>query len=179
ISELTRDSWGARWLTGLRQDVGYALRSARRSPVFGAAVVLSLALGIGAATAVFSLADTVYLRPLPYRTPGELMFVAMPIFHLEMVVWPDDVAWRKDHSAFLELAAMQFHGGNPATLGDSNPAEVRVTRVSYNFVTTLGVQPAMGRNFEQSEELPNAPKTALLTDALWRNHFHSRPDIVW
>ena len=66
---------------------------------------------------------------------------------------------------------MQFHGGNPATLGDKEPVEVRTTRVSYNFVTALGVQPAMGRNFEPQEELPNAPKTALLTDALWRNQF--------
>ncbi len=178
VAEQTRDSWGARWLTGVRQDFEYALRSGRRTPAFGAAVTLSLALGIGAATVIFSVADTVYLRPLPYPAPNELMFVAMRIFRLEMVLSPDYVAWRRDHSAFLHLAAMQFHGGNPATLGDKDPVEVHVTRVSYNFITTLGVQPAMGRNFEQSEELPNGPRTALLSDALWRNHFHSRPDIV-
>src|SRR3954447_7152345 len=77
VAELTRDSWGARWLSGIRQDVEYALRSVRRTPGFSATVVLSLGLGIGAATVVFSLADTVYLRPLPYRAPDELMFVAM------------------------------------------------------------------------------------------------------
>jgi predicted permease len=178
VAEQTRDSWGARWLSGIRQDMEYALRSARRTPSFSAAVVLSLALGIGAATVVFSVADTVYLRPLPYRAPDELMFVAMRLFHLEMVTSPDYVAWRKDHSAFVELAAMQYHGGNAAILGDQEPAEVRNTRVSYNFLTALGVPPAMGRNFEQEEELPNARKTALLTDGLWRNHFHARPDIV-
>jgi predicted permease len=159
-------------------DCRYALRSGRRTPVFGAAVVLSLALGIGTATVIFSLADTVYLRPLPYPAPHELMFVAMRIFQLEMVLSPDYVAWRKDNSAFLQLAAMQFHGGRPATLGGKDPAEVRVTRVSYNFVTALGVQPSMGRNFEQSEELPSAHETALLTDALWRTRFGSRADIV-
>lgn len=178
VAEKTRDSWGARWLTGIRQDLEYAWRSGCRNPAFSATVVLSLALGIGAATVVFSLADTVYFRPLPYPAPDQLMFVAMRIFHLEMVLSPDYVAWRKDHSAFLHLAAMQFRGGNPATLGDKEPAEVRVTRVSYNFITALGVQPAMGRNFEQSEELPNAHKTALLTDALWRKQFRSRVDIV-
>jgi len=178
VAEQTRESWGARWLTGVRQDLEYAWRSGRRTPVFGAAVVLSLALGIGAATVVFSLADTAYLRPLPYRAPHELMFVAMRMFNLEMVLSPDYAAWRKDHSAFLELAAMQFHGGNAATLGEKDPVEVRVTRVSYNFVTTLGVQPAMGRNFQPREELPNAHKTTLLTDALWRTRFGSRADIV-
>src|SRR5690348_5851294 len=63
VAEQTRESWGARWLTGIRQDFEYAWRSGRRTPLFGAAVVLSLALGIGAATVVFSVADTVYLRP--------------------------------------------------------------------------------------------------------------------
>src|ERR1051326_3999608 len=96
IAELTRESWGARWLTGLRQDVEYAFGSAPRAPAFSAAVVLSLALGIGAATVVFSVADTIYLRPLPYRAPNELMFVAMRLFGLEMVLSPYYVAWRKD-----------------------------------------------------------------------------------
>ncbi len=178
VAELTRESWGARWLTALCQDLAFALRSAGRAPAFTAAVVLSLALGIGAATVIFSLADAVYLRPLPYPGPNRLMFVAMRIFHLEFVLSPDYVAWRKDHSAFAGLAAMQFHGGNPATLGGKEPLEVHVSRVSYNFLATLGVQPAIGRNFERSDELPNAPRTALLADALWRNRFGSQRGIV-
>lgn len=72
IAELTRESWGARWLTGVRQDCEYAMRSMRRSPLFTTAVVLSLAVGIGATTVVFSVADTVYLRPLPYPVPRSL-----------------------------------------------------------------------------------------------------------
>jgi putative ABC transport system permease protein len=178
IAELTRDSWGARWLTGIRQDLDYAWRSGRRAPLFSAVVVLSLALGIAAATVIFSIADTVYLRPLPYRAPGQLMFVAMRLFGLEMVLSPDYVAWRRRQSAFQDLAAMPFQGGRAATLGDRDPVEVRTTRVSCNFVTALGVQPVLGRNFAPGEEMPNAPRTALLTDALWRNHFRSRPDIV-
>ena len=141
-------------------------------------MILSLGLGIGAATVVFSLADTVYLRRLPYRAPVELMFVAMRMFGLEMVLSPDYAAWRRDHSAFAELAAMQYHGGNVAVLGDRDPVEVRTTRVSYNFVTTLGWQPALGRNFDSQEELPNALKTALLTDGLWRRQFRARPETV-
>jgi putative ABC transport system permease protein len=178
VAELTRDSWGARWLAGMRQDLAYGLRSARRTPGFSAAVVVSLALGIGAATVVFSVADTVYLRPLPYRAPDELMFVALRMFHLEMVTSPDYGAWRRERSAFVELAAMQLHGGNVAILGEKEPVEVRTTRVSYNFVTALGVRPAKGRNFEQPEELPNAHKVALVTDGLWRQRFGARPDMV-
>ena len=182
VADQTRDSWGARWLTELRQDLEYALRSARRAPFFGAAVVLSLALGIGAATAVFSIADTVYLRPLPYAAPDRLMFVAMRMFHLEMVLSPDYAAWRKDQSTFQDLAAMQYHGGNSAILAGQargeDPIEVRVTRVSYNFLTTLGVTLALGRNFEPRDELPSAPRAALLTDTLWRTRFHSQPGIV-
>ena len=178
VAELTRESWGPRWPTGIRQDLNYALRSGRRTPAFSAAVVLSLALGIGAATVIFSVADTVYLRPLPYPAPHELMFVAMRMFGLEMVTSPDYVAWRKDHSVFRELAAMQFQGGRAATLEATEPVEVHTTRVSYNFVTTLGIHLVMGRNFEQNDELPSAPRTALITYALWRNQFHSLPDMV-
>lgn len=178
IAERTRDSWGARWLTGIRQDLDYGLRTARRAPLFSVVVIVSLALGIAAASVIFSVADTVYLRPLPYRAPDELMFVAMRLFGREMVLSPDYVAWRKDHSAFQELAAMQLQGGRATTLGNEDPIEVRTTRVSYNFVRTLGVELALGRSFEQSEELPNAPKTAILTDGLWRNHFRSRHDIT-
>lgn len=178
VAEQTRDTWGARWLTGLRQDLEYALRSARRAPVFSAAVILSLALGMGAATTIFSIADTVYLRPLPYPAPRELMFVAMRLFHREWVLSPDYVAWRQDRSAFQNLAAMQFHGGNPATLAGPEPMEVRVTRVSFNFLQTLGVQPLLGRAFERADELPTAPRAAMLTEALWRRRFSAQPGIV-
>ena len=97
---------------------------------------------------------------------------------MEMVLSPDYVAWRKDSSAFEELAAMQFHGGNPATIGGREPFEARYTRVSHNFVTTLGLKPARGRNFEPNDELPNSPRTTLLTDSLWRDHFQARPSLV-
>ena len=118
------------------------------------------------------------LKVLLGQAPSELMFVAMRMFKMEMVPAPDYVAWRRDKSAFLQLAGMQFHGGNAALLGDREPVEVRVTRVSANFLTTLGIEPALGRNFEEREELPNAPPTALLTDGLWRKHFQARRDVV-
>ena len=178
IAELTRESWGAAWWTALTQDLRYAGRTLRRSPGFTAAAVLSLALGIGAATVVFSVADTVYLRPLPYRTPERLMFIGIHMDKMDFVPSPDFIAWRRDNSAFQDMAAMQYSGGRAAILGASDPVEIRTTRVSYNFTATLGVQPAIGRSFEPQEELPNGPKAALLTDSLWRNRFQARRDVV-
>jgi predicted permease len=178
VAELTRESWGARWVGAVWQDLRYAIRAVRRSPGFTLAAVLSLALGIGASTVVFSVADTVYLRPLPYRAPEELMFVAIRLFRLEFVPSPDYVAWRRDNSVFQEMAAMQYSGGRAAILGSSDPVEIRATRVSYSFLPTLGVMPAIGRAFRPEEELPNGPKVVMLTDSLWRNHFRSRRDIV-
>jgi len=163
--ELTREAWAAAWVSALWQDLRYGLRSAARSPRFSLAAVLSLTLGIGAATTVFSVADTVYLRPLPYKAPEDLMFVAMRLFGAEFVLAPDYVAWRRDNSAFQEFAAMQYHGGQAAILGTANPAEVHTTRVSWNFLPALGVRPVMGRNFQTRDELPNSPRIAILTDS--------------
>jgi predicted permease len=178
VAERTREEWGWAWLGGVWQDLRYAVRSARRAPGFSAAAVLSLALGIGAATVVFSVADTVYLRPLPYRAPDELMWVGMKLDGLEFVLSPDYVTWRRDNAVFAQMGAMQSSGGRVAILGKTDPVEIRTTRVSYNFLTTLGVEPELGRNFEPQEELPNGPPVVLLTDALWRNHFGARPDMV-
>jgi predicted permease len=177
-AELTRESWGAAWIWSAWQDLRYAGRSLRRSPGFTTAVVLSLALGIGAATVVFSVADTIYLRPLPYPAQQDLMFVAVRMLGSEFVMSPDYVAWRRDNSAFAEFAAMQLHGGSVAILGANDPVEVHTTRVSYNFVTALGVQLAKGRNFQLQDEPPNAPRTAILTESVWRRHFRTRSDIV-
>jgi putative ABC transport system permease protein len=178
VAELTRESWGRAWLASAWQDLHYAARALRRNPGFSAAAVLSLALGIGAATVVFSVADTMYLRPLPYRAPEQLMFVAIRMFGLEFMPSPDYVAWRRDNSAFQEFAAMQYNGGQPVVLGRSDPVAVRTTRVSYNFLPALGTVPAIGRNFLPPEEMPNGPRAALLTDSTWRVHFGARRDIV-
>jgi putative ABC transport system permease protein len=178
VAELTRDAWRPGWLAGAWQDLRYAARALRHNPAFSAAAVLSLALGIGAATVVFSVADTVYLRPLAYAAPHELMFVAMRLFGMDFVMSPDSAKWRRDNTVFQEMAAMQYHGGRLATLGTPSPGEVRTTRVSYNFVTALGTRPALGRNFQPQDELPNAPGTALITDRLWRNQFQARRDIA-
>jgi len=166
----------------LWQDLRYAARVLRREPSFTIAAVLSLALGIGATTAVFSIADTVFLRPLPYTDARQLVWVAIrfPSMEngLEIVPSPDYVAWRRDNRVFQELAAGQGSMSSLKLLGGPEPAEVRAGVVSVNFLEAFAAAPALGRTFRPEEELPNGPKTVLLMNQFWREHFHGRHDVL-
>ncbi|SPE33639.1 conserved membrane hypothetical protein [Candidatus Sulfopaludibacter sp. SbA3] len=179
VLEVTREVRGPRAFARFGQDIRYAARVLRRAPAFTFAAVLSLALGIGATTAVFSIADTIFLRPLPYKDSAQLHFLAIrfPNIGTEFLPSPDYVAWRRDTRAFQQIAAQAYF--NPImVLSGSNPAEVHVTRVSANFLDTFGVTPAAGRSFRPEEELPTSPAVVLLMDQFWRNHFHARRDIL-
>ena len=164
----------------LWQDVRYAARVLRRSPAFTAAAVLSLALGIGATTAVFSIADTVFLRPLPYADASRLVWISVrfPRMGGEFVLSPDYVQWRRENRAFQELAATRANLTGVEMLGGANPTEVYAAHVSANFLATFGVALQAGRDFRTEEELPNGPKAVLLTHPFWRDHFHSRRDVI-
>ena len=180
IMEDTRAVRGFGAFERFRQDLRYAARVLRRSPAFTVAAVGSLALGIGATTAVFSIADTIFLRPLPYAGAGQLVWVAIrfPSMGGEFVPSPDYVAWRRDNRVFQHLAATQASFSNVMLLGGSDPTEVHAGRVSANFLAAFAIAPAIGRTFRAEEELPNGPKAALLTYQFWRDHFHSRPDVL-
>jgi putative ABC transport system permease protein len=180
VSESAREAWGWGWLDRLFQDLRYAARSLRHSPSFTIAAILSLTLGIGAGTAVFSIADTVFLRPLPYSHPDRLVWVAtrFPSIGAEFLASPDYVAWRRDNTVFQQMAATQAHGGQTMLLNGSEPAEVNDVRVSANFLGTLGVRPVIGRDFTREEELPNGPKAVLLSNQLWRHRFGAKQDIA-
>jgi putative ABC transport system permease protein len=170
-----------RTLTNVFQDVRYAARVLRREPVFALAAIVSLALGIAASTAVFSIADTIFLRPLPYAEPDRLVWVAIrfPGFDLgDFVPSPDYVAWRRDNRVFQDLAAMPATPNRRTLLGGADPAEVNAGYVSANFLDVFATRPALGRTFSAAEELPNGPKAVVLTDRFWREHFHARRDIL-
>src|SRR5579875_2208009 len=161
------------WLDHIAQDVRHAARALRKAPAFTLAAIVSLALGIAASSTVFSVADTIYLRPLPYPDANRLVWVAIhfPDIKAEFLPSPDYVVWRRDNRVFSQLAATQANGPQPMVLNYPEPAEVHVARVSFNFLSALGIAPAIGRAFMPQEELPNGPKSVLLTNSFWRKHF--------
>jgi putative ABC transport system permease protein len=180
VMEATREVRGHAGIARFWQDIRYAARILRRAPAFTVAAVLSLALGIGATTAVFSIADTIFLRPLPYADAGQLVWLGIrfPGMGAEFLPSPDYVAWRRDNQVFQQLAATQASFSTTMLLGASDPTEVHAGRVSANFLDTFAVSPAFGRAFTTQEELPNGPKAVLLMHQFWRDHFHARRDVL-
>ncbi len=177
--EATREVRGMAAFGRFSQDLRYAARVLQRGRAFTFAAVLSLALGIGATTAVFSIYDTIFLRPLPYKDPGQLAWISIhsPSMGIDLVPSPNYVAWRRDNKTFQQLAATQVTFANMMVLGGPNPAEVYAGRVSANFFETFGVVPAAGRTFRPEEEL-HGPQAAMLTDHFWREHFRARRDVL-
>ena len=175
LRRLTR----VRALADLGRDVRYAARALRREPGFTAAVVVTLALGIGATTAMFSAVDAALLRPLPFVDSGRLVSLAsvdVP-FHADGFPErpspiPDLPAVAALHGVFSDVAAYAAGGLNLS--GAAAPERVRVGSVTEAFFTTLGVRPAAGRTFTPEEGRPGGAKVVILSDALARQQFGGR-----
>ncbi len=154
------------------QDLRYALRMLARSPGFTAVIVLTLALGIGANTAIFSVTESVLLRPLPFRAPERLV-MAQTIKRTTGQTWstspPDYGLLRAGNATFDQLAAFYSRSANLG--GQGEPERVRALTVSSNFFATLGVAPAAGRDFVAGDERWGAHRVAILSDGLWRRRF--------
>jgi putative ABC transport system permease protein len=163
------------WMTldGLRQDLRYALRGLRRNPGFAAVAILTLALGIGMNTAVFSVVNAVLLRPLPYPDAGRLVWLAEDHrrFHMEAVPGPDFLDWKERARSFDRIASYSYGG---ATLGSGAEAEqVGVAAVSDDFLPMTGARPESGRLFEPGER-----RALLLTHTLFLRRFGGDPAAV-
>jgi len=160
------------------QDVRFALRSLVRQPVFACTAIVVIALGMGASTAVFSVVDRILFRQLPYAHPERLVsfgFTA-PIQQGEFMLGPDYAEWRTAQTPFE--AVTSWSGVNECDLNDTNPVRLICARVESNFLPTLGIQPVLGRNFTAEEDLPNAPRAALLSHALWTGRFQASRSII-
>jgi putative ABC transport system permease protein len=162
------------------QDLRYALRSLRKQPVFTLVAVLTLALGIGANTAIFSLIYQTLLRPLPYPGAGRLVFVwnTYPGINLNQasVSIPDYID-RKTQAQAIEDAALMT--GRTANLNEGgNPEQLRALAVTPSFFSTLQRQPFLGRGFSEDEAKPDADKYAILTYGLWTSHYGADASIV-
>ena len=178
LLEKSRDTWGFAWLETLLQDLRFALRMLRKSPGFTAVAVLTLALGIGANTAIFSVVYGVLLQPLPYRNSSRLVVLneTTPKVGTVSVSYPDFLDWRAQSHAFSQMAATYSLGFNLA--GVSQPENVRGDAVSPNFLSMLGVRPLLGSDFEASEENPGTAPVLLLSYALWQSHFGAERSVI-
>ena len=168
----------------LGRDVRYALRVLRRAPVFTATAVITLALVIGACTAVFSLADAILLRPLPYPEQERLAYLERWTSSPRgqgAALSHDGLAWElvRDRVPSLDSAAYgaSFGGGVNLVVGEAT-AIVRQQRVSAGYFRVLGVQPRVGRGFSAEDDRPGGPQAAVLSDHTWRTLFAANPAIV-
>lgn len=161
------------------QDIRYALRRIAKNPGFAALIVLTLALGMGANTAIFSVVDAVLLRPLPYREAHELVTIYhhYPSLDLDAGVSAGGFHDYRDRTQSFSSVAVQTGWGANLT-GSGEPIRVTGSRVSAQYFTVLGVSAARGRTFLQEEDVPGNHHVAVLSDALWQRQFGSDPDIV-
>jgi predicted permease len=182
--EVHREARGLPWLDTVQQDVRYALRTLRRDAGFTTIAVLILALGIGANTAVFSVMDTVLLRPLPFRDASQLVWVEDQQGHegLSSATFPVAVfeALRARNHSFQDMTAyFAFFGfGDYKLTGRGEPARLVGLPVAQNFFPMLGVQPILGRQFTDEECRKNGSRAVLLGHALWQQRFGGDPRMV-
>ncbi|HYV98884.1 MAG TPA: ABC transporter permease, partial [Gemmatimonadaceae bacterium] len=169
------------WLADLGADATLGLRSLRRSPGFALVALLTLAIGIGANTAIFSVLRSVLLRPLPYAQPEQLVQVwsdhrALGRKEPEWLTPPDFADWRDQNRTFTSMAAYQ--GWLPDLTGDGDPESLTGALVSGNYFDLLGVQPAVGRLLTPADDDPNAAPVVVLSHALWTRRFGGDSGIV-
>jgi putative ABC transport system permease protein len=179
IGEDYRDQAGVPFLEVLSQDIRYGVRMLRKSPAFAAVAIITLALGIGANAAIFSVVNGVLLRPLPYDDPGRLLFVfshnpdrGMP----DTVTSPPDFrTLRERNHTLLNLSALYTASFN--LTGVTQPERLPVEFVSAEYFTTLGVKPMIGRGFLPNEEKWGEHHVVIVSEEFWRSHLSADPNI--
>jgi putative ABC transport system permease protein len=178
VKEECRDARGTRWLEDLWQDFRYALRNLRRRPGFTAVAVLTLALGIGASTAIFSAVNPILFQPLPYPQAGRIM-----------TIWDQGAEGSRAYATFgtyRELvernrsldAIAALKPWQPNMTGPADPERLDGQRVSASYFRVLGVGPALGRDFDSSDDRLHGPKVAILSYGLWQRRFSGDPALI-
>jgi len=181
--EQTRQAYRERrtlpWLESLQRDVRYALRGFRRNPVFTLTVVITLALGIGATTAVFSVVDRILFRALPYAHNDRLVSVGLvhSLERQEFALGGFFFDWRDNQKPF-EAMATQGTMPHACDLVENNPAQLDCLSFDSEFLPLLGISPALGRNFSPEEDRPNGPRVAIISYGLWKGHYNLDPGII-
>jgi predicted permease len=177
VKERVRDVRPGIWTEMLWRDVRYAARSLARSPAFSIVACLTLALGIGANTAIFSIVNGVMLRPLPYADPDHLVAINSVVKDAATAVSPVDLMdWRRDARTFAGFAAS--YSSQTILSGRGNAEQIDQARITANTFDVLGIRPLVGRSFLPGEDVAGAPRVVILSEGLWRRRFGADSSIV-
>jgi putative ABC transport system permease protein len=184
VRDVIADFWQARCIAAgvrdLMQDVRFGARMLAKSPGFTSVALLTLMLGAGANTAIFSLVNAVLLRPLPFHDPDRLVMVwedASKIGFPRNTPSPGDYSdWKADKQIFEDVAALDRRSAN--LTGDGEPEQIEIEYSTHNLFTVLGVRPILGRLFTREEDTPGANRVAVISHALWRRRFAGTQTVV-
>jgi predicted permease len=177
IREQAHAVWSWNWLESLARDLRFSLRTLRRTPSFTIIAILVMALGIGANVALFTVVRGVLLKPLPFEDPDRLVMLYETGFHENGMPGYNVVAggiyaeWKKQNRTFSNLALAQGIRVGLSGSGGQLPEKLNSAEFSWNLLRTLGVQPALGRDFTQADDSPSANGTVLLSWSLWKRRF--------
>jgi len=178
VREVTRDVWGWGSLDRIIEDLRFGMRMLAKSPGFAAAAVLTLAVGIGANTALFSVVNGVLFNPLPYPQPEQLVTLheSKPNFEAGSISFLNFQDWRKQNTTFSKMAISRGYSFNLTGAGDAE--QVRTQFVSTDFFPMLGVKPLIGRLFEEGEDHFGANPIVIISEGFWNRKFASAPDAL-
>jgi putative ABC transport system permease protein len=179
LQEANREMRGIRFIETIFQDLRYGLWMLRRNPGFTCVAVLTLALGIGANTAIFSVVNAVLLRSLPYRDPDQLVMVShyRAVKGGNFTAGADFLRWRDQAKSFEHIAAFWTTVAD-LTENGGEPERLTAGLVSADLFMTLGVSPALGRTFTPAEDTAGGPPVVILSDGLWRRRFGGDPQVI-
>src|SRR5580692_470849 len=162
----------------LMQDLKFAVRMLAKSPAFAAVAVLTLALAIGANTALFSIVNGVLLNPLPYPQPDQLITLheSKPNFNTGSISYPNFLDWQEDNRTLAAMAVSRSYSFSLTGFGPAEQAQAQL--VTPAFFPILGVKPVIGRTFVRSDDPIGAAPVALISAGFWKRKFGSAPDVV-
>jgi predicted permease len=185
LREQTRATWSWNWLESILRELRYGIRTLLRTPGFAATAILVMTLGIGANAALFTVVRGVLLKPLPYRDPSQLFLIyeqakevkgASPYMPVDAGSF---AAWQKSAQSTAQMALVSpWQQYNVSAEGGKLPEQIDAAWCSWNFFSTLGVMPSLGRSFTAADDQPGAEATVILSAPFWKRRLDSDPAIV-
>lgn len=178
VREETRTAWGLSGFDAWRQDLKYGIRMLGKNPSLAVIAVLTLALGIGANTALFSVVNGVLLNPLPFPNPDQLVMLheSKPNFQTGAIPYLNFLDWQRENHTFASMALSRGYAFNLTGIGE--PERLPGQWVTASFFGTFGIKPVLGRDFTSADDQYGAGPVVLISTSLWKRKFGSAPDVL-